>query len=209
MCSVFADAHAAGLIDEKPEAAIDSTGLEAHMRSAHYARRRRDGNRRYRKRKYPKLTIVCHTASHLIAAALAGVGPSYDVKLFEPAMLRACWNLDIDRLLADSGYDSEPNHRMAREHLGIRSTVISLNRCGRRRHKLGRRPLPKGRYRRQMACHFQRRKYGQRWQVESIISRIKRRLGAVLRGRSDAARQRESDLRVWTHNLMILAGSTH
>lgn len=130
-------------------------------------------------------------------------------------MLKASWNLEIDRLLADSGYDSEPNHRMAREGLGIRSTVIYLNRRGRRPasqrkysgRRRGRPRMPKGRYRRQMAKRFHRRKYGQRWQVESVISRVKRRLGSALHGRSDTARERESDLRVLTHNLMILAGA--
>ena len=182
--------------------AIDSTGLEASVRSAHYARRRRDGNRRYRNRKFPKLTIVCHTRSHLIAAALATVGPSYDFKLFQPAVLKASWNLDIDRLLGDSGYDSEPNHRMARQQLGVRSTVIQLNprRWGRR--------WPKTRYRRQMRRRFHRRKYGQRWQAEGASSRVKRRLGSALRGRSDQARERESHLKILTHDLMILAGSS-
>jgi hypothetical protein len=201
-------------MDSRPQAAIDSTGLEATVRSAHYARRRRDGNRRYRKRKFPKLTIVCDTRTHLIASALATVGPSYDSPLFEPAMLAASWNMDIDRLLADSGYDSEPNHRMARQGLGIRSTVIKLNRRGRRpasqRGRIGRRrgrpPLPVGTHRRQMARHFHRRKYGQRWQVESVFSRVKRRLGAALRGRSDPARQREIAMKIFTHNVMILAG---
>ena len=207
--AVFTDAHRRGIIDPRPQAAIDSTGWEASVRSAHYARRLRDGNRRYRKRKFPKLTIVCHTQSHLIASALATVGPSYDAPLFEPAMIRASWNLDADRLLADAGYDSEPNHRLARQGLGIRSTVIALNRRGRFRADTGgRRRLPVGTYRRQMARRFHRRKYGQRWQVESVISRMKRRLGSALRGRTDAARQRESDLRVFTHNLMILAGSS-
>jgi hypothetical protein len=171
------------------------------VRSAHYARRRRDGNRRYRYSRFPKLTVVCHTATHLVAAALSGVGPSYDCTLFEPAMLKASWNLDVERLLADSGYDAEANHVMAREHLGIRSTVIALN--PRRTRK-----WPRQRYRRQMRRRFHRRKYGQRWQVESVFSRIKRRLGSALRGRTHASRARESDLKVWTHNLMILAGST-
>jgi hypothetical protein len=206
LCSVFASAHDQGLIDSRPEGAIDSTGLEATLRSAHYARRRRDGNRRYRKRKFPKLTIVCET--HLIAAALASVGPSYDVTLFEPAMLQASENVGFDRLLADAGYDSEANHHLARRNLGVRSTVINLNRCGRRKNRRGRRPLPTGKYRRQMARSFHKRKYRQRWQVESVISRIKRRLGARLHGRSDDSRQRESDLRVLTHNLMILAGGS-
>jgi len=168
------------------------------VRSAHYARRRRDGNRRYRYSRYPKLTLVCHTATHLVAAALATVGPSYDSPLFAPAVLAASWNLEIDRLLADSAYDAEPNHVTAREHLGVRSTVIAVNR--RRTRK-----WPRQRYRRQMRRRFHRRKYGQRWQAESVFSRIKRRLGSALRGRSDASRQREAHVRVLTHNLMILA----
>jgi hypothetical protein len=176
--------------------------MEATLRSAHYARRRRDGNRRYRNRRHPKLTLVCHTTSHLVASALATVGPGYDAPLLRPALLKASWNLDVDRLLADSGYDSEPNHRVAREGLGIRSTVIALNprRWGRR--------WPRTRFRRQMRRRFHRRKYGQRWQGESVISRIKRRLGSALRGRSDESRARESHLKVLTHNLMILAGSS-
>jgi hypothetical protein len=50
-----------------------------------------------------------------------------------------------------------------------------------------------------------RRIYGQRWQVESAFSRHKRLLGAALRARSHAARERECFLRVLTHNIMLLA----
>jgi hypothetical protein len=46
---------------------------------------------------------------------------------------------------------------------------------------------------------------GQRWQVESAISRHKRPLGSVQRSRSDASRERERFLRVLTHNIMLLA----
>ena len=124
-------------------------------------------------------------------------------------MLRATWNLEIDRLLADGGYDSEANHRLARRDLGIRSTVINLNRRGKGiGRKPSRRKWAKSPYRRQMYRRFHRRKYGQRWQAESVISRFKRRLGSALRGRSDHSRGREGDLRVFTHNLMILAGSS-
>ena len=160
-------------------------------------------------KKWPKLTLVTHNATHLIASAVLSTGPSQDYLLFEPALLKATWQLDIDRLLADGGYDSEINHRIAREALGIRSTVINLNRRGK---SIGRRPSPRKwartRYRRQMYRCFHRRKYRQRWQAESVISRFKRRLGSALRARSDQSRERESDLRVFTHNLMILAGSS-
>jgi hypothetical protein len=179
--------------------------LDATVRSTHYARRR---GKRYRMKKWPKLTLVTHNATHLIAAAHFSVGPSQDYRLFEPAMVQAAWQLDIDRLLADGGYDSEANHRVAREALGVRSTVINLNRRGK---GAGRTRAPrkwaKTHYRRQMYRRFHCRKYRQRWQAESVISRLKRRLGSALRARSDQARERESDLRVFTHNLMILAGS--
>jgi len=90
------------------------------------------------------------------------------------------------------------NHVLARERLGVRSTIIALNRRG-----TGRR-WPKTRYRRQMKKRFACGKCHQRWQAESVISRIKRRLGSSLSGRSNAGRRRESRMRVLTHDLMIL-----
>ena len=112
-------------------------------------------------------------------------------------------------MLADAAFDSEENHRLAREDLGVRSTVIPLNRRNRGRKQ------PKTRYRRQMVRRFRRKRrgsrhrrvYGQRWQVESAFSRHKRLLGSALRGRSDASRERECYLRVLTHNIMLLAAT--
>jgi hypothetical protein len=59
-----------------------------------------------------------------------------------------------------------------------------------------------------MARRLHRRKYRQRAQAQSVISRLKRRLGSALRARSDPARERETNGEVSTRNLMILAGST-
>ena len=58
-----------------------------------------------------------------------------------------------------------------------------------------------------MKRRFPKRKYGQRWQAEGAFSRHKRRLGSALSGRSDPARERETRLRVLTHNPMLLADS--
>lgn len=106
--------------------------------------------------------------------------------------------MKIDRLLADAGYDAEHTHALARDQLDVRSTVINLNprRSGRK--------WPRSKYRRQMRRRFPRKVYGQRWQVESSISRHKRRLGPALRARLSEAQRRECLLRVLTHNLMIL-----
>jgi len=113
-------------------------------------------------------------------------------------MRQAVGNIRLARLLADTGYDSEGNHRLCRKKLGIRSTVIPLN-----PRNTGRR-WPKTRYRRQMKRRFHKRVYGNRWQVESVISRYKRRLGSALRARNYAAQKRECLLRVLTHDLMIV-----
>jgi hypothetical protein len=193
------------LVDEKPQAAIDSTGFESTARSSHFAWRL---GTRYRMRKWPKITLVCHTASHLVASALLSVGPSQDSPLFEEALLKAIWHLDIDCLLADGGYDAEHNHVLAREALGIRSSVINLNRRGRgSRHEIRSRKWAKTKYRRQMYRRFLKIIYRQRWQIESVISRIKRRLGSALRGRSDAAKERDCHMKILTHDLMVLAGA--
>ena len=124
-------------------------------------------------------------------------------------MAQASLAVGYDRVLADAAFDSEESHRYCREQLGVRSTVIPIN-----RRNQGRK-WPKTRYRRQMVRRFRkrpknsryRRVYGQRWQAESAFSRHKRLLGSALRGKSDASRQRECYLRVLTHNVMLLAAA--
>jgi len=122
-------------------------------------------------------------------------------------MAQASLVVTWDRVLADAAFDAEEHHRYCREDLGVRATVIPLNRRNRGRK------WPTTTYRRQMARRFRkkprgsrhRRVYGQRWQAESAFSRHKRRLGSALGARSDGAREREGRLRVLTHNLMLLA----
>ena len=63
--------------------------------------------------------------------------------------------------------------------------------------------LPSGKYRRLMRLYRDYR-YGQRWQAETVMSMIKRRLGAAVAGRTDASRARDTMLKVITHNLMLI-----
>jgi transposase len=113
-------------------------------------------------------------------------------------MREAARFVSFDRVLADMGFDAEPNHRLCREELGIRLTVIPVN-------MRGFRIWPRARYRRQMKRRFFKRVYGNRAQVESVISRHKRRLGSALRARKPDSQARECLLRVLTHNIMILS----
>ena len=64
--------------------------------------------------------------------------------------------------------------------------------------------LSTGRWRRVMATRFNDEKYGQRWQIETVNSMIKRMLGSALRARNYWSQHREIVLRVLTHNVMIL-----
>ena len=153
-------------------------------------------SRRYRR--WTKLTIVCHSKTHLIAGAMVGKGPSTDCHNLAPAIEQALDNMPIDTLLADCGYDSESNHRLCRDRFGINSPVIAVNL---RNLKYG---SMTGHFRRLMRSRFPKKKYRQRWQVESIFSRLKRRLGSCMRARTDESRQAECFLRVLTYNLMIL-----
>lgn len=183
------------LLRPQAQGVIDSTGLEARHVSRYFVWRA--GYRRFPRRRWPKLTIVCDARTHLIAAAVVTWGPSQDSPQFPETMRQAARLRKFDRLLGDAGYDAEHNHRLCREELKIRSTVIALNR------RRGRK-WPKTRYRRQMKVRFFKRVYGQRWQVESVFSRNKRLLGVALRSRVWESQQRECLYRVLTHNLMIL-----
>ncbi|MBD0274881.1 MAG: transposase [Acetobacteraceae bacterium] len=186
-----------GLIDAAPVAAVDATGLETRHVSAYFGLRRAGGG--HRQRAWPKLTAVVHAHLHLILGAVPGVGPSQDSPDFAPAMRQAAGLIQIDTALGDAGYDAEHNHRLCREDLGVRQTVIRLN-----RRNTGRR-WPKTPYRRAMRRHFPKALYNQRWHAESGFSGHKRRLGSALTARDDAAQARELALRVLTHNLMLLA----
>jgi hypothetical protein len=107
---------------------VDATGLEARHVSAYFRLRRGEAKRPGRRRRaWPKLTAVVHTRSHLILGAVTGMGPAQDSPDFAPAMRQAAALLALDTALADAGYDAEHNHRLCREELGLRRSVIALN----------------------------------------------------------------------------------
>lgn len=153
-------------------------------------------------KKLPKLSLAVHAASHLILAAKATTGLAIDHPQFGPLLQRAAARMSLDLVVADAGFDSESNHRLAREELKIRSLIpATIGRPGTR--------PPSGRYRRlmrqrlKMQCDLKR--YRQRWQVETVNSMIKRNLGSACRSRGACGRKRDLLMRAVTHNLMIIA----
>jgi transposase len=103
-------------------------------------------------------------------------------------------------VVADAGYDSEANHRIARQDMGVRSIIPAG--IGRPTDK-----PPAVRWRRHMANRFKRKAdrkhYGQRAQSETVHSMIKRNLGSALRSRTPERQKKEMMLRVLVHNIML------
>lgn len=161
-------------------AALDSTGLDCGQRSLYYVRRRSSATKKWQTvaySKYAKLEAVFDCKSHLMLAVLVGRGPRVDVDRFVPLLKATSAQVRVESALADAGYDSEANHRFARDQLGIRSFMPATH--GRPTTK-----LPTGRYRRQMKQRLNKHygHYGQRWQAETGFSMIKRRLASVVQG---------------------------
>jgi hypothetical protein len=182
-------------------AALDSSGFECGHTSHYYARRRTkgaDAKEKVRLSRYAKLEAAFDVATHLILGAIPRRGPAVDTNRFIPLLDEALRQVRVAAALADAGYDSEGNHRHARERRGVKSFIPAE--AGRPSSK-----LPAGRYRRQMKQRLNKDygQYGQRWQAETGFSMIKRRLGSALGGRSYGSQCRELMLLVLTYNLML------
>jgi hypothetical protein len=181
-------------------AAIDGTGFESHHISSYFVKRKSKGRKEYQMTtytRYPKVGIICDTSNHLVLCGVPTRGPGPDILHYFKAIDEVVKQKKIDTLVADAGYDSERSHVVAREGYGIKTMIPPL--IGRQTDK-----LPKGRYRRLMATKFDRKLYGQRWQVETVNSMIKRNLGSHLRARSYWNQCKELMLKIFTHNVMVV-----
>jgi len=209
----------AGLLrlDSHP-AAVDSSMFESRHVSRHFERRKRDtsapaepappGSPAYRRkiratvRGLPKLTLVVAAACHLVLAAHASTGCASDHVHAQRVVVDAWWTLPVRRFVADAGHDAERVHELVRQDLGCDLVVPAVIGCGDARP-----PLTYGR--RAMFERFRtgdeptRRAYGQRWQVETTFSMLKRNFGSALRARSAARREQELLLKVITHNIAV------
>jgi IS5 family transposase len=191
---------------------IDSSLYDTHHHSRHYEQRCRhysssdkntvNSRRSESARRTPKLSLGIDTTSHMILAARAKTGMGADHEDFVPLLKdarRRCRRLKT--VLADAGYDSHENHRVARMELKVRSLIKAT--AGRPSAK-----PPTSRYRRSMRKQLKgsqkKKPYGQRAQVETVNSMMKRNLGDSLRARTPEGRRKEQMLRAITHDLMVV-----
>ena len=155
-------------------AAIDSTGMETRHVSAYYTRRswRHQGHYKHR---YTKLSAVCDVKSHLMLGSVVDRGPRPDAVEFAATLEQSLRRHRFKTLLGDAGYESENAHVLCREHLAVRSIFPTTHR-GRSRQD-GQPQAVRGRYRLQLQRRFPHKTYGQRWQIETSFSMLKRNLG--------------------------------
>jgi len=192
----------------------DTTYMDSHHHSRHYEHRCRrsmakalrnspliKARQAARVAAIPKLAIGVEVKTHWILAVVTRVGMRGDQPEFPPLLKQAYGRVPkIQAILADAGFDAHANHVLARERYGVRS-LIQVSRKGPT-------ALTKAsRYRTLMKHQLKGpqkgRLYGQRAQVETVNSMIKRNLGDSLRARSSDARKMEMALRAITHNVMI------
>jgi len=195
-------AQRVGLLRKKVAlAALDGTGFETRHISAYFVKRRnracKTGYQTTTYTRYPYANIVCECRSHFVLAVVTGRGPGPEDSYFEPALRQTAARIRVDSLLADAGFDSERAHVIARNGCGIRAIIPATR--GRPTTK----PL-RGYWRNKMKQRFPKHKYGQRWQIETVHSMIKRVLGAALRARNYWSQSREIVLKTLTLNVMIL-----
>lgn len=181
-----------------PLAPVDGTGLESRLVSRYYVKGRpRTGTctQHTTYSKCPMVFLVADRRTQLVLAAVPGRGPASNLVRFKEALGQAAGRARIGTLPADADFDGEWVHEHVRSY-GIR-TVIPPER-GRPAQE-----PPAGKWRR-MKQRFDKRRYAQRWQVETVNSMIKRRPGLVLRARIYWSQCREIILRVITHIVMTV-----
>jgi hypothetical protein len=174
----------------RAEVAMDSTGMEPGVASAHYTSR--TGRRRTH---FVKLSVTVVCGALLPLGLVTDWGPSNDKRQVGELLqktLSAAAEHRPQRLLADAGYDAEWIHRVCREELGVQTLIKPI--VYRKDGLLG------GRWRSQMTPQrLKRQGYGRRWHIESFISALKRRCGSALTARNQANLLKEAALRVLTY----------
>ena len=197
-------AREVGLLSESSDddktrlATCDSTGMEAGHVSHYFTRR--TGRKQ---RKFPKFWAVVQTATHFCLAMIPGTGPSPDDPKFHQVAADAYARHPFRALAADLGFDGEHHHEFLYEKLGVLG-IIPPERGRPRKQQKNKR---KGFFRQFLHQHWPKKLYGQRWQVETFFSMLKRLLDSFLRATNWRSQHREMCLKVLTLNFMLITGA--
>ena len=117
--------RARGDAESASQIALASTGLFLAHTSRYFEWR---ANRHRGQRGWPKWAFAMWTAPQILLAQRVRPGPRGDVTDLPLLASAAAARMPFEQLLADSGYDSEANHRYCRENLGVDSLIPAKKR---------------------------------------------------------------------------------
>ena len=130
-----------------------------------------------------------------VLAQAARQGPWNDCTTLRPLVSAAHEVTPVGLVLADAEFDNERNHLHIREVVGADSVIPA---------KRGKADWKIRGVRAQMRRRFPRKRYGQRAQVESVFSVVKRKLSAKAPGRSQETQRRQAMLLGVAYNIYLL-----
>ena len=179
----------ASIDDECEIAAIDGTTLTRSDASQHYLRRI---DRAELGRPVQQVMMVDVQRRKFLSWRIRALprGEKCDV----PYLIRTC-SVDVDGVLMDKGFDSNPLHSWLRDH-GMWSVAPVRKGCKR------------GQYRCQMRDCFDYCLYWRRNIIESMISAVKRLFGSHVRARSARMQRAELSMRLIAYNIRVVLALT-
>lgn len=164
------------------EVAVDSTGVETTMASAHFVTRSKKNRQQYVK---ISLAIVCGIL--LPVTMSLGMGPTVDLHEAHELLWKASGRVRPDFIYMDRGYDCEWVHQLCREGMKTLSYIPPVKRTKdgtiRTEHRA-------------RCAKYRPMGAGKRWHVEAFFSAIKRVCGSTLRSRTNRSLLNEAGLKV-------------
>lgn len=135
----------------------------------------------------------------MVLSIVSGRGPGNELSGWKALLSQLQGRYRFKYLLADAGYDCEAVHEFINKTLKAKSLIPPTKI---RRGVKARKP-----YRKLMEQIFKTdpKLYKSRWQVETVVSMIKRNLSSALKARTLESQSRELSLLALTHNLSIVA----
>ena len=158
--------------------AIDATGYSSNYASRYYVHRMHD---KQEKRNYIKASLSVSTINQCILAVKVRLGPRNDNIDFEWLARQSANLAKLTYIVADKGYDSEANHRLARQ-LGSYPMIPIRRQEGYKTN---------GSFRKKMLRHFNETIYHRRSLVETVNSVMKRLMSSWVQSRSLAPQCKE------------------
>lgn len=171
---------------------IDSTGYQERHTSYYYIERVL-GRHKWRCRNFMKHGIAVDTKLQAIIASINIHRKTNDMQGLIPLLEKSKDVVKIRKVTADKGYDSEENHRYAREVVGAISIIPARGTNSVWRMW--------GHYRKKMRRNFPETDYHQRSKVETVNSVQKRKFGEELRSKMLWMRKKEMTVKDIVYNV--------